>query len=110
MADRLVGPIKFSGEFGKIPKVIFSYLLVDSVSGEAKKDRKEESDSHLIFPDCVDLLSESEKIDLYYYIREWFMVRDANALENIQVGDKKEYIGEGGALDAVLKGVIVDSP
>ena len=108
MPDIRVGPIKLTGDFGKIPKLAFSYLLVDNITGISVLDRQSGTPDNLLFPDCIDDLTDNEKIDLFYIIREWFINRDVSILKNERSIENKEYEGEKETIDTTLKGVIVD--
>lgn len=108
MPDIRIGPIKLTGDFGKIPKLSFNYLLVDDVTGVTIMDRQFGSKDSLLFPDCIDDLTDNEKIDLFYVVREWFVNRDIAILKNERSVEQKEYEGEKGTIDTTLKGVLVD--
>ena len=109
MPDIRVGPIKLTGDFCKFPQLGLGYLLIDDVTGEDVMDRQTGSKDALLFPDCVDSLTDNEKIDLFYYIRQWFINRDIDILKDQRSVEQKDYDGSKTTIDTTLKGVLTDA-
>lgn len=103
MADLIIGAIKFPGDFGKIPKIIFNYQILDSNSGKTLESHGEPDGTSDIFPDIIDDLSEDEKIDLYYYMRQWFIDRKIKILNGDLFVVKKDVDGDLTAMRGEIK-------
>ena len=75
MPDVFTTPIKILGDAGKILRFSFNYQIKDSQTQTSILiDRGEDQKDYIIFPDVLDTLADSERIDLYYHIQNWSFI------------------------------------